>query len=504
MAQWDDVTSLEASRRARRPEQVRVRMAAVEAARAAGREPWPMAQEPSHTCPQVLAAQPGEAVSVAGRVLALRDLGGVRFVHLRDGYGDVQVVLERDRLSEQDHADFTRLVDLGDLVAFTGERGASRRGEPSVLASGWRLEAKSLHPLPSLRTGLVDPEAKVRRRHVDLAVSAEARATLQARSAVLRALRDGLQDRGYLEVETPILQTVHGGANARPFATHINAYSLDLSLRIAPELYLKRLCVGGIDKVFEIGRAFRNEGVDATHNPEFTILEAYAAHGDYLSMLDTVRELIQAAAVAVHGECVVPGPDGQMVDISGDWPVITLHDAVSDKLQELGGRRIDSQTPLEELRVQAELAGVTVKSDWDAGQVALELYEHLVEGATQRPTFYCDFPTSVSPLTRSHRSTPDVTERWDLVAFGMELGTAYSELTDPLEQRSRLTAQSAAAAAGDPEAMSLDEDFLEALEYGMPPTGGLGLGVDRVVMLVTGRSIRETLAFPLVRPTGHQ
>lgn len=501
---WDTVEDLEASRRARRPEQVRVRMAAVESARAAGREPWPKAQEPSHTTAEVVAAADGEPASVAGRVLAVRDLGGVRFVHLRDGVGDLQVVLEQRHLSEADHADFSRFVDLGDLVAFHGTRGASRTGEASLIATGWRLEAKSLHPLPPVRTGLRDPEARVRRRHVDLAVSTEARETLRARSAVLRSLREGLQDRGYLEVETPILQTVHGGANARPFATHINAYSLDLSLRIAPELYLKRLCVGGIDRVFEIGRAFRNEGVDATHNPEFTILEAYAAHGDYLSMLQTVQELIQSAAIAVHGECVVPGPDGPMVDISGDWPVVTLHDAVSEKLVALGGSAVHAESSLEEMRRAADLAGVTVKPDWDAGYVALELYEHLVEGQTTRPTFYCDFPTSVSPLTRSHRSTPNVTERWDLVAFGMELGTAYSELTDPLEQRARLTAQSAAAAAGDPEAMSLDEDFLEALEYGMPPTGGLGLGVDRVVMLVTGRTIRETLAFPLVRPVGHE
>ncbi|WP_374928321.1 bifunctional lysylphosphatidylglycerol synthetase/lysine--tRNA ligase LysX [Kytococcus sedentarius] len=501
---WDSLQELEASRRSRRPEQVRVRMATVEAARSAGHEPWPVAQVPTHTTLEALRADEGEPLSLAGRVLAVRDLGGVRFVHLRDGVGDLQVVLEEQHLSPADHADFGRFVDLGDLVAFQGHRGSSRSGEPSLIATGWRMEAKSLHPLPPVRTGLVDPEAKVRRRHVDLAISTEARETLRARSTVLRSLREGLQERGYLEVETPILQTVHGGANARPFATHINAYSLDLSLRIAPELYLKRLCVGGIDRVFEIGRAFRNEGVDATHNPEFTILEAYAAHGDYLSMLQTVQELIQSAAVAVHGECVVPGPDGTMVDISGDWPVVTLHDAVSERLVELGGSPVHAQSPLEEMRRAADLAGVAVKPDWDAGHVALELYEQLVEGRTTRPTFYCDFPTSVSPLTRSHRSTPNVTERWDLVAFGMELGTAYSELTDPLEQRARLTAQSAAAAAGDPEAMSLDEDFLEALEYGMPPTGGLGLGVDRVVMLVTGRTIRETLAFPLVRPAGRE
>ncbi|PKZ42419.1 lysine--tRNA ligase [Kytococcus schroeteri] len=504
LQEWAGDTDLASARRARLPEQTRVRIAAVEAAREAGREPWPVAERPTHTTAQALAAGEGERVSVAGRVLAVRDLGGVRFVRLRDGQGDLQVVLERQHLSAQDHRDFMVLVDVGDLVAFEGVRGASRSGEPSLLAHSWRMEAKCLHPLSPVRTGLVDPEAKVRQRHVDLAVSQEARDTLRARSAVVRALREGLQDRGYLEVETPVLQTVHGGANARPFATRINAYSMDLFLRIAPELYLKRLCVGGVDRVFEMGRAFRNEGVDATHNPEFTLLEAYAAHEDYRSMMDTTRELVQAAAVAVHGRCEVPGPDGTMVDLSGEWPVVTLHDAVSEKLVALGGQPVGPQSTAAEMHQAARRAGVEVRPDLDAGEVALELYEELVEGSTVRPTFYCDFPSSVSPLTRGHRSTPGVAERWDLVAFGMELGTAYSELTDPLEQRARLTAQSVAAAAGDPEAMSLDEDFLQALEYGMPPTGGLGLGVDRVVMLVTGRTVRETLAFPLVRPAGRE
>lgn len=254
-----------------------------------------------------------------------------------------------------------------------------------------------------------------------------------------------------------------------------------------------------MDRVFELGRTFRYEGVDFSHNPEFTILEAYAAHGDYVSIRRLCQELIQNAAVAANGRCAVPGPDGDWVDISGDWPVETLFEAISGALDR-GGRAVDADTPVEELRAMCDLAGVPYQQSWDAGTVALEMYERLAEEVTQKPAFYTDFPLSVSPLTRSHRSVPGLTERWDLVAWGVELDTAYSELTDPLEQRRRLAAQSEAAAGGDPEAMELDEDFLTALEYGMPPTGGLGIGVDRVVMLVTGASIRETLPFPMTRP----
>jgi lysyl-tRNA synthetase class 2 len=299
-------------------------------------------------------------------------------------------------------------------------------------------------------------------------------------------------------VETPVLQAVHGGANARPFVTRSNAYDMRLYLRIAPELYLKRLAVGGVAKVFELGRTFRNEGVDATHNPEFTMLEAYEAYGDYTTMREVTRELVVAAAVAAHGAPVLRRPDGTEVDLSGGWPVLTVHDAVARAL----GEPVTPDTPRDELRALAARAKVPLNPGWDRGHVLLELYERLVEEQTGAPTFYTDFPTEVSPLTRAHRKDPRLAERWDLVAYGAELGTAYTELIDPVEQRRRLTEQSLRAAGGDPEAMELDEDFLQALEYAMPPTGGLGLGVDRLVMLLTGRSIRETVPFPLVRPTG--
>lgn len=482
------------------PEQVRVRVAKAEDLAARGVDPWPVAVRPSSTIADAVDLPDDSAVSVAGRLLALRDFGGVVFGTLRDWSGDVQVVFERDRLGADSLADLARSVDLGDLLGVSGTMGTSRRGETSVLVQQWRVEAKCLHPMPDKRRGIADPEARVRQRYLDIAVNPQMRSRLQARSAVLTSLRSTLGEHGFLEVETPILQTIHGGANARPFQTHINAYDLDLYLRIAPELYLKRLCVGGMDRVFELGRTFRNEGVDFSHNPEFTILEAYEAHGDYRSMMDLTRELIQRAAVAANGSCVVNDPDGNPVDISGEWPVKTLFGAVSEALEARGGHAVSVESSLEELREQCDLVGVPWQKGWDAGAVALEMYEHLVEETTTRPTFYTDFPLSVSPLTRSHRSVPGVTERWDLVAWGVELGTAYSELTDPIEQRRRLTAQSEEAAGGDPEAMELDEEFLTALEYGMPPTGGLGIGVDRVVMLITGASIRETLPFPMTRP----
>lgn len=483
----------------RLPEQVRVRMAKLKALQDKGVDAYPVGRPPSHTVAGALGTD-GETVSVAGRVLRMRDYGGVLFAHLRDWSGEVQLLFDDTRLQEGRTADVTAAIDLGDLIEVTGVVGESRSGVRSLLVDRWRLIGKCLRPLPDKWKGLTDPEARVRTRYVDLAINTDARDLITARSRILHAIRETLVGKGFLEVETPILQQIHGGANARPFMTHINAYDLDLYLRIAPELYLKRLCVGGVERVFELGRAFRNEGVDFSHNPEFTLLEAYQAHADYDVWVRGCRELIQNAAEAANGSQVVlrPGADGGLepVDISGEWPVKTVHGAVSEAL----GERIDPQTPLAELRTLCDRAGVPYLTHWDAGAVVLELYERLVEGQTEHPTFYKDFPTSVSPLTRPHRSIPGVAERWDLVAWGVELGTAYSELTDPVEQRRRLQEQSLLAAGGDPEAMELDEDFLQAMEYAMPPTGGLGVGVDRVVMLITGRSIRETLPFPLAKP----
>lgn len=484
----------------RRPDQVRVRISKLERLNDEGVDGYPVAYPPTHTVADAVAAPQGTTVRIAGRILRTRDYGGVAFAVVRDWTDDIQVLFDRDRVGDKLDG-FGSDYDLGDLIEVSGTIGRSRKGELSLLASDWRMNAKCLHPLPDKWKGLTDPESRVRQRYVDLAINPTARELMIARSNIVKSLRDSLSDRGYMEVETPILQQVHGGANAAPFVTHINAYNLDLFLRIAPELYLKRLCVGGMDKVFEIGRVFRNEGADFKHNPEFTILEAYEAHSDYERAMVLCRELIQKAAVAAHGREIVvrpDGPDGELIeiDISGEWPVKTLHGAVAEKL----GVDVAPDTPLGELQRLCDEHEIPYEKDWDAGALAQGMYEHLVEDYTEFPTFYTNFPTSMSPLTRPHRSIPGVAEKWDLVAWGVELGTAYSELTDPVDQRQRLTEQSLLAAGGDEEAMSLDEDFLQALEYGMPPTGGLGMGVDRVVMLITGGSIRETLAFPLAKP----
>ncbi|WP_329402701.1 bifunctional lysylphosphatidylglycerol synthetase/lysine--tRNA ligase LysX [Streptomyces melanogenes] len=484
----------------RLPDQVRVRHRKLERLRAEGTEPYPVViPRRTHTLADLRAAGAGTAATVAGRVMAVRDFGGVVFAVLRDWSGDLQLALTRDGTGAEVLDHFTRDVDLGDHITASGTTGTTAKGEYSLFVTGWQMTGKCLRPLPDKRLGLADPEARVRRRYLDLVARPEARDVVRARSTAVQALRQGLLDRGYLEVETPMLQQIHGGANARPFTTHINAYDLDLYLRIAPELYLKRLCVGGVEKVFEMGRTFRNEGVSYKHNPEFTMLEAYQAFADYDVMLDLTRELIQGAATAAFGAPVArkAGPDGRLVehDISGPWPVKTLYGALSEAL----GEEVDADTEERELRRLCDRAGVPHTPENSRGDVALEMYERLVEERTQLPTFYKDFPTDVSPLTRQHRRDPRLAERWDLVAFGTELGTAYSELTDPVEQRRRLTAQSLLAAGGDPEAMELDEEFLDALEYAMPPTGGLGIGVDRLVMFLTGLTIRETLPFPLVR-----
>jgi lysyl-tRNA synthetase class 2 len=490
--------------RPEQPEQMQVRLAKRERLLESGTDPYPAGFGRTDTIDQVRARHPdlapdettGEKVGIAGRVMLSRVGGKLCFATLRDGSGEMQVMISADRVGEDTLAAWKRDVDLGDYVGVAGEVISSRRGELSVLADSFAITAKCLRPLPEKHKGLTDPEARVRHRYVDLIVNPDARRLAQLRGTVTRAVREELHRRGYLEVETPILQRVHGGANARPFATHINAYNMDLYLRIALELYLKRLLVGGIEKVFEIGRNFRNEGADSTHNPEFTMLEAYETYGDYSTVADLTRDLIQRSAEAAFGGTVIRRADGTETDIGGTWPSKTVHGAVSEAL----GEEINPGTQEPRLRALCAQAGVPAEPGWNTGQIVLEMYERLVERQTAEPTFYRDFPVEVSPLTRAHREDPRVAERWDLVAFGTELGTGYSELTDPVEQRARLTAQSLLAAGGDPEAMQLDEDFLEALEYGMPPTGGMGMGIDRMMIMFTGESIRETILFPMVRP----
>jgi lysyl-tRNA synthetase class 2 len=486
-------------------EQMRVRMAKAERLRAAGVDPYPVTYLRTHSIAEVRRLHPdlpadtatGDRVGVTGRIMLYRTGGKLCFATIRDGTGEIQVMISRDRVGEAALAAWKSDVDLGDHIGVTGEVITSRSGELSVLAESFAITAKSLRPLPDKHAGLTDPQSRVRMRYVDLIVNPAARQLAELRAAVTRAIREELHRQGYIEAETPMLATLHGGANARPFVTHINAYDMTLYLRIALELYLKRLMVGGLEKVYELGRNFRNEGADATHNPEFTMLEAYEAYGDYTSIGAMTRNLIINAAQAGLGGTVVRRPDGSEHDIGGEWPSVSVHAAVSAAL----GEEVSADTGEDQLRKLAGQAGIPLEPSWNAGQVLLELYEHLVEARTLLPTFYRDFPVEVAPLTRAHRDDPRLAEKWDLVAFGAEIGTGYSELADPVEQRARLTAQSLLAAGGDAEAMRLDEDFLRALEYGMPPCGGMGMGIDRVLIMLTGASIRETILFPIVRPT---
>jgi lysyl-tRNA synthetase class 2 len=485
------------------PEQLRVRRAKLDRLREAGVDPYPVTVPRTATLAEVREKHPdlepdtmtGEKVGVTGRVIFVRNTGKLCFATLREGDAELQVMLSLDRVGEESLAAWKADVDLGDHVFVEGEVGTSRRGELSIFADRWMITAKALRPLPVAHKPMSE-ELRVRRRYVDLIVRDEARRTVRQRATVMAALRAGLTRRGFLEVETPMLQTVHGGAAARPFRTHMNAFDLDLYLRIAPELFLKRAIVGGLEKVFEINRNFRNEGADSSHSPEFAMLEAYEAYADYQTMATLTRELIQECCVALFGDHIARHHDGTEIDLSGEWPQIPLYTAVSEAV----GEEVTPETPVERLRAIAERHDVGVDPAWVPGKVVEEIFEALVQHTLQLPTFVVDYPVDTSPLTRAHRSKPGVAEKWDLYIGGIERATAYSELVDPVVQRERFTAQAALAAAGDPEAMVLDEDFLEALEYGMPPTGGMGMGMDRLMMTLTGLGIRETILFPLVRP----
>jgi lysyl-tRNA synthetase class 2 len=481
------------------PEQVRVRREKYDRLVAAGTPPYALGYPRTASLAEVrerfdsldTGDESGVVVGITGRVVLSREGGRLCFATLQEGEATLQVMVSLAGVGEERLGDWKKDVDLGDHVGVTGQVISSRRGELSVLADSWQLTSKALRPLPDKH------QARVRQRYVDLVVNPSSRRMVRDRAAIVRSLRETFARHGFIEVETPQLQLVHGGAAARPFATHLNALDLDVTLRIALELYLKRAVVGGIDRVFEIGKNFRNEGIDATHFPEFTMEEFYEAYGDYDTVAELTRELVLQAARAV-GRTVVPDGRGGEIDLEQPWHSVTLHGAVSEAV----GEAVDPGTALSRLRELAERHGVALKPEWDEGEVVLELFEQLVEHDLLQPTFVRDYPVSVRPLARDHRDDPRLAEAWDLVVAGTELATGYSELVDPVEQRRRLTEQSVKAAGGDPEAMQLDEDFLRALEHGAPPMGGQGMGVDRLVMLLTGASIRETILFPLVRPEG--
>nr|WP_284252718.1 lysine--tRNA ligase [Litorihabitans aurantiacus] len=487
------------------PEQVRVRKDKRERLLAAGVEPYPVQVPVTASVAQVRqehadleAGQETDAVvGVAGRVVHLRNTGKLCFASIADGEGrTLQIMLSLAEVGQDALAAFKTDVDLGDFLFASGRVISSRRGELSVMATSWQLASKALRPLPTMHKETSE-ETRVRRRYLDLIARPDARDMVRTRAAVMRSLRESFHARGYLEVETPTLQTIAGGAAARPFTTHMNAFDVDLYLRIATELFLKQAVVGGVERVYEIGRNFRNEGVDSSHSPEFSAMEAYEAWTDYNGIAAMTQGLVQEAAQNVFGTTTVTLADGSPYEVGGEWAQISLYHATSEAL----GEEITPQVPLAQLQRYAEKLGLDVSGKAPTpGKVVEELFEHLVGDHLVAPTFVRDFPVDTSPLTRAHRTLPGVTEKWDLYIRGFELATGYSELVDPVVQRERFEAQALLAAAGDPEAMLLDEDFLRAVEHALPPMGGMGMGVDRLLMALTGRGIRETILFPLVKP----
>ncbi|MEV6607304.1 lysine--tRNA ligase [Kutzneria sp. NPDC051319] len=486
------------------PEQLRIRREKRERMLERGVSPYPVELPRTHTLREVRESHTdlapdtatGDIVGVTGRVMFIRNTGKLCFATLREGDGtELQAMLSLAQVGEEALSNWKSTVDLGDHVFVHGEVITSRRGELSVMADEWRMAAKSVRPLPVAHKELAE-ETRIRQRYVDLILRPQAMETVRTRAGVVRSLRESFHGRGFLEVETPMLQTLQGGATARPFVTHSNALGIDLFLRIAPELYLKRCVVGGIEKVFEINRNFRNEGSDSSHSPEFAMLEFYQAYGTYDSMAVLTRQLIQEAAQAVLGTQVVTLAEGGEYDLSGEWTTLTMYESLSEALDS----EVTPQTPAELLRKHADARGLEVDPKLGHGKLVEELWEHLVGDHLHEPTFVRDFPVETSPLTREHRDTPGLAEKWDLYVRGFELATGYSELVDPVVERERLVAQARLAAAGDAEAMPVDEDFLRSLEYGMPPSGGVGMGIDRLLMALTGLGIRETILFPLVRP----
>jgi lysyl-tRNA synthetase class 2 len=452
-------------------------------------------------------AERDEVVCLAGRVMTRRVMGKLAFFTLADETGPIQLFIEKATLQAacpdrpECFGELTSLVDAGDWIGVQGTLRRTDRGELSVKVTGWRMLSKSLQPLPDKWHGLADVEKRYRQRYLDLIVSPETRETFRRRALLVSAMRRWLDERGFLEIETPVLQTEAGGADARPFLTHHNTLDLPLTLRIATELHLKRLLVGGFERVYELGRIFRNEGVSTRHNPEFTSVEVYQAYADYHDMMALTEELIAAVTLEVCGTTVIPY-QGATIDLTPPWPRRTMHDLV----REATALDFTAFTSREEAAAAMAAAGLEVPAQADSvGRLLNEAFEQKVETGLVAPTFVLDYPVEISPLARAHRSKPGLVERFELFIVGRETANAFTELIDPLDQRRRLEAQQERRQAGDPEAQTVDEDFLHALEVGMPPTGGLGIGIDRLAMLLTdSASIRDVIAFPLLRPERRQ
>jgi lysyl-tRNA synthetase, class II len=478
------------------------RLAKLDELRKRGIEPYPVRFDRDRSVADVLGALRGveagrslpDRVSVAGRLMLIRRHGGLIFADLRDRTGRIQLMVSRDEVGAEHHADFEHL-DIGDWVGAEGVPAVSQRGEPSIRVARWQLLSKSLRTLPKGH-GFTDPEQRFRQRYVDLVVNDDADRIFKVRSATIASIRRTFAEEGYTEVETPVLDTHAGGAAARPFVTHHNALDIDMFLRIALELSLKRLIVGGMERVYEIGRVFRNEGLDTRHNPEFTLLESYGAYLDYHDMMDLVEKLIRNAAQDALGTTVVE-IDGREVDLGKPFRRAPMAELIAEH----AGVQMHPSMPVEEARTIADDLNVGYLDVWGSGKIMAEVYDATCEAELHEPTFVMDHPREVSPLARAHRDDPLLTERFELVVAARELANAYSELNDPLEQRARFEEEARLQAGGDEEAESVDEDYIRALEYGLPPTGGLGVGIDRLVMLLTGAaSIREVILFPTMRP----
>lgn len=436
-----------------------------------------------------------DVVKIAGRVVAKRGQGKIMFIVVRDATAEIQLFC---RINDMDEAAWSTLkaLDLGDILGVTGVVVRTQRGQLSVAPKSATLLAKAVRPLPEKFHGLSDKETRYRQRYVDLIANDDVRETFRKRSQILSTFRRFMESDGYMEVETPILQTIQGGATAKPFITHFNALDQECYLRIATELHLKRCIVGGFERVFEIGRIFRNEGMDLTHNPEFTTMEAYRAFSDLEGMKALAQGVIKAANKAIGNPEVIEY-QGQTIDLSGEWASRPMTDIVSDVL----GKQVTIDTPVEELAAAAREKGLEIKPEWTAGKIIAEIYDELGEDTIVNPTFVCDYPIEVSPLAKRFEDDPRLTHRFELVIAGHEYANAFSELNDPVDQAERFAAQMAEKAGGDDEAMEYDEDYVRALEYGMPPAGGIGIGIDRVVMLLTNQaSIRDVLLFPHMKP----
>jgi lysyl-tRNA synthetase class 2 len=480
------------------------RLEKANALRELGQEPYALRFEPSHRTDQLQADHAdlpnGEErqleVAVAGRVMTRRVMGKLAFFTLADETGSIQLYLEKASLGES-FSQLTTLVDAGDLIGVRGSLRRTDRGELSVKVSDWRMLTKALQPLPDKWHGLADVEKRYRQRYLDLIVSPQSRETFRRRALMVSAIRRWLDERAFLEIETPVLQAEAGGAEARPFITHHNTLDLPLYLRIATELHLKRLVVGGFERVYELGRIFRNEGVSTRHNPEFTSVEVYQAYADYTDMMDLTEQLIASVAEQICGGTRITY-QGTEVDLTPPWRRATMHELV----QEATGLDFNAFADRAAAAAAMKAAGLEVPEKADSvGRLLNEAFEQRVEAELIQPTFVTDYPVEISPLARKHRSKPGLVERFELFIVGRETANAFSELIDPLDQRQRLEDQQARRAAGDDEAHGVDEDFLQALEVGMPPTGGLGIGIDRLVMLLTDSpSIRDVIAFPLMRP----